>query len=153
VAGLALALVVGVMGYQQVSYAWTVRGNDYDAYIAKIREHVPEGASVQAMFTSWYGLSDGPFWAHHHFRHVGPYEDAVREAGIEYILVDEYLTRVQIGKQRSIPADEVYGFLEEHAELVAVVYDPVYQRGNRTLDEYPTSIYRVLPAEEASATP
>jgi 4-amino-4-deoxy-L-arabinose transferase-like glycosyltransferase len=138
-AGLGSALVV-VSVATLVLTAWQRLPSDYDRYVERLREHIPPEATVQGDPLLWFGFSDQPFIASHYFVFTGSYEVEARRQGIDYIVLDE----PTIGDCPLCSyTDEVREFLEEHAELVAVIQDPYYGSFAGDGEGFATPIYRV----------
>ena len=136
---------------------------DYDAYIARLREHVPDGATIQGEPTIWYGFADHPLIATPYFLWAGPYEEEVRRLGIEYVIGDDLRPMPGCPECSEVPPEEMLRFLDEHAELVTEIEDEHYGR-IETGDpgDVVTRIYRIatdraalhleeLPADEVEA--
>ena len=138
--GLATALVV----ISVASIGWTIwqhLPSDYDRYVAKLRAHVPLESTVQADPFIWFGMADQPLIATHYFVLTkDSYQDAVRRLGVDYVILDQ----PNLGGRARYSA-QVSAFLEEHAELVAEVEDPLYGgfiAGDRR--GYLSPIYRII---------
>ena len=112
---------VGTIAVQQ----WPA---DYDAWIARLREHIPAGAVIQGEPTVWYGLADHALVATPYFTWVGPYEDEIRRLGIEYVIGHDIRPVPNCSDCLEDAPQQVQAFLAEHAELVAEVQDPHYGR-------------------------
>jgi 4-amino-4-deoxy-L-arabinose transferase-like glycosyltransferase len=117
---------------------------DYDAFVGRLRNVIPDGSIVQGEPTFWFGFVDDGYVADHYFKAVSPYGDAVTRLGISYIVADEFFMRQQLEVDKSIDRSEVYRFLADHATLVAIVHDPFYGTSGATgAGDHLTKIYMV----------
>jgi hypothetical protein len=91
-------------------------------------------------------MVDRPFVADHYFNFQESYAEAIRERGVEYIVVDEFFPG-SLGLDRDpAKASEVEAFLQRETVLVAELTDPFYGHpSDRSGGPFRTRIHRVLP--------
>lgn len=137
---LYLFLIANILSQAVVFYRfWDA---DYDSFVSKIKEHIPEGARIQGQPTYWFGFYDHPFWADHYFAYKRPYGSEVKRLKIDYIIADEFFLEVMIDEKR-FTREEIYSFLENECDLVAEVKDRFYGEGYGRKEYNITRIYRV----------
>ncbi len=139
---LYLFLVASILAQSAVFYRfWNA---DYDSFIAKLKQHIPEGTRLQGQPTYWFGFYDHPYWADHYFGRLKKnYPQNIRRLKIEYIIADEFFLNVMKDKG-AYNEKEVKDFLEKECELVATVKDPYYGKGYGGKKYNITRIYRVI---------
>ena len=121
---LTTAVLASVLALAVVAAsAWN---GDYGAFIGRLRQVLPEGATVQAPPTYWFGLADHPYVAVEDFAYAGPYAQAVRRLNVDYIIADEYFLETVLKVERIVSEEEVSDFLVKHADLVGEFNDPQY---------------------------
>jgi 4-amino-4-deoxy-L-arabinose transferase-like glycosyltransferase len=103
---------------------WKQLQSSYDGHIARLQEQVPPNATVQADPFLWFGFADQPFLASHYFVLAESYEVNARRLGIDYVILD--LPQIGTCAWCTSYSGEVTDFLEEHAELIAELHDPLY---------------------------
>ena len=158
----ALAMLIvtigwgGVRAADDIVRAYRARGESgYDAYIGRLKRFIPPGAVIMGQPTWYYGFHQQPYYADRYFAWIarthdsrvreklgGTFSQALRRAGVEYLILDTQLTRRMHRPDNDLyglPLDQVIPFLEEQCVLVGAVEEGVYADGMTNL----TKIYKV----------